>query len=165
MKTTPSGTIKLLALAALSVGVLVSLRALAQSPAPASRADPDIDKFVLIIKKNPQEYASLKDGSRPGEAKFILLTCDDNRRYDNTRKLHFKSGHGSDEFDLPGDCTRARSAIPSTQLDIKTDRIIASDAAKRIQAGESTPIGDPHVTIQIASPSAADITAVLDSLQ
>ena len=104
---------KAIALAGLSVAIVFTLRALAQPPAAASNTDPEIDTFVLKIKKKANEYHPLKDNTLKAEADFVSLLCDSNRSYEKSQKLHFKSDKAGKEFDLPGDCVAARSAIPS----------------------------------------------------
>jgi hypothetical protein len=165
MKTTPSGTIKVVALAGLGVAIVITFRALAQTPTPTPTSD-DINNFVLQIKKNPGEYHPLKTNGIGPEATFIALVCDkQNHHFDSTKEMRFKSKKIPGEFKLPKDCDTARSALPSgAQLNIKTNKVTVSETAKRIEAGEVTPIGDPNVTIKIASHSPEDIKAVLDQL-
>jgi hypothetical protein len=162
MKTTPSGTMKAIALAGLSVATLITLRALAQTSPPASKAD-DINNFVLQIKKNPDEYHLLKKNTNGGEAELTALLCDTkNHAFDQGKHMHFKSKNdpaAKKPLDLPTDCTALRSsASPGAQLNIKTNKVMVANAAQSVAAG------DPHVTIQVASKSPADIKAVLDLL-
>ena len=163
MKTTPSGTLTVVALVGLGIAAVLTFRATAQTP--SRTADPDVDKFVLTIKKKTGEYHSLKNKDADGEKALKKLLCDPTRHFDNTKKLHFKSQIGSqEECDLPSDCTVcSRSPSPASpspaQLNIKTDKVTVSNAA------QSVADGDPHVTIQVASKSAADIEAVLALLE
>ena len=154
MKTTPSGTVTVVALVGLALATVITLRAIAQSP--TSAADGDVDKFVLIITNKPGEYHSLKNDDANGEKAFKKLLCDPIRHFDKTKKLHFKSRIGNqDEYDLPSDCSKFASPA---QLNIKTDKVTVADAAQRVVDG------DPQVTIRVASTSPDDIKAVLDSL-
>lgn len=164
MKTTPSGTIRAIALIGVSVAIVITLQTRAQTSPTASRAD-DIKDFVLEIKGNAREYHELRDGTLPGEAAFILLVCDDqHHHFLGNKHLNFKSKRDTTDpinptFDLPKDCTKARSNVsPTGQLNIKTDKVTVSRTA------QSVPAGDPHVTTQIASTTADDIKAVLDKL-
>lgn len=164
MKTTPSGTLRIAALVGLGIATVLTFRALAQTPAPTP--DPDIDKVVLKIVKKSDESQRLKNSTIAGEAEFIMLLCDtQNHHFDQTKKLHFKHEDGKKkEFDLPGECNAARSdASPTSQLNIKTDKVTVSKAAQSIADGELTVIGS-HVTIQVASKSPADIKAVVNLL-
>jgi hypothetical protein len=164
MKTTPSGTLTIVALVGLGIAGVLTFRATAQPT--SGTADPDVDKFVLTIKKNKDEYRSLKNKDLDGEKAFKKLLCDPTRHFDNTKKLHFKSAVGSkEECDLPTDCTVCSTKSPSpAQLNIKTDKVTVSKAAQSIADGELTVIGS-HVTIQVASRDPADITAVLNLLE
>jgi hypothetical protein len=157
MKTTPSGTLTVVALVGLAIVTVLTFRAAAQ--APKSTPDPDVDKFVLKIAKNPKEYHSLKKSDADGEKEFKQLLCDPNHHFDNTKKLHFKSGIGNqEECDLPEGCGTCSKSPSPVQLNIKTDKVTVASAA------QSVADGDPHVTIQVASKSPADIKAVLDLL-
>jgi hypothetical protein len=165
MKTTPTGTLTVVALVGLGIGAVLTFRATAQ---PTSHtADPDVDRFVLTIKKEKDQYHSLKKNDADGEKAFKKLLCDPNHHFDNTKKLHFKSGLGNqEECDLPDQCAAcSRSPSPSsTGLNIKTDKVTVSNAAQLAADDELTAIGS-HVTTQVASRSAADIEAVLELLE
>jgi len=159
MKTTPSGTLTVVALVGLALATVITLRAIAQSP--TSAADGDVDKFVLIMKNKDGEYHSLKKSTPAGEAEFIMLLCDtQNHHFEQSRTLYFKPKDANAKvFDLPRECNAARSvASPGAQLNIKTDKVTVADAAQRVVDG------DPQVTIRVASTSPDDIKAVLDSL-
>jgi hypothetical protein len=159
MKNTLSGTIKLVAVATLGIAAITTLRALAQTATPTPTPD-EIDNFILTIGRDQGNYHALRKGVSPED--FVNLVCHDTtRQYDQSKKLHLKTDHKDCRF-LPKDCDQCKP--PFSQLEIKTDKVIASETAKRIQVGEETPIGDPHVTTQIASLSADDIKAVLDKL-
>jgi hypothetical protein len=157
MKTL-SGTVKLVVLAAVAVVTAFALRGFAQSaPSPTQTEPPDPpeahEKFVLKIK--PRH--SLKDGSEKGEAAFKALM--NNGKYpaakgNKVHLRHAKAGQ-NDEY-LP-------SGAATSNLEIKTDKVTASQTALEIEAGELTVI-QPHVTVQIASPSAYDMKAVLDQM-
>lgn len=157
MKTL-SGTVRLVVLATVAVATALALRGFAQSspsPAPAQTEPPDPpeahEQFVLKIK--PRH--SLKDGSEKGEDAFKYLL--NNGKYDvgKGNKVHLRHAKAgkSDEY-LP-------RGADTSKLEIKTDKVTASQTALEIEAGDLTVI-QPHVTVQIASKSPADIKAVLD---
>ena len=167
MKTL-SGTAKLVILAALAVAVAITFRAFAQAPAsprkwppkPGTCKEPPTlphSDAKFIKKITPRR--PLKKMSNEGEAEFAALLC--NGHYDGANgniihMRHLDSKNG--EHCLPKDCS------DFADLSIKTDKVIASETAKKIEAGELTVI-QPHVTIVIASPTQDDINAVLNLLQ
>lgn len=158
MKNTPAGTIKLVALMGVAAVMVISLHALAQSP---SSRDPELNKFVLKIKKNSGEHHKLKhqtDGKE--EDDFKALLC--NGHYDSGSHLYLRHEDGTaSEIDLPKDCPSSSSR---SELNIKTDKVMVSGTAQSAADGKLTVIG-PHVTIQVASQSTGDIKAVLDRLE
>jgi|SRR6266404_1812728 len=153
MKTPLSGTLTAVALIGLSIAAVLSFRATAQTPQSTPGSG---DEFVLTINTPPGKYHLLKDSTPPGETAFKELLCDRNRHFDKTKRLHFKSGIGSQaECDLPADCSKFASPA---QLKIKTDKVTVANTAQSIAGG------DPNVTIKIASTSPDDIKTVLDLL-
>jgi hypothetical protein len=157
MKTL-SGTVKLLVLAVVAVVAAITFRAFAQPvPTPTLTEPPDPlpaqEPFVLIIK--PRHV--LAQGTTEKAFKDLL----NNGHYPaaNRNKVHMrhKDPHEADEYLPTGSGT-------SSNLDIKTDKVTVSKAAQSIADTELTVIS-PHVTIQVASPSAADIEAVLKLLE
>jgi len=154
MKTTPSGSLTVVALVGLALATVITLRAIAQPPTSATGED----EFVLTIKTPPDKYHSLKKNDCAGETAFIVLL--NNGHYlKKTEKLHFKSGIGKqEECDLPGVCAQCTEPPSPAQLNIKTDKVTVANTAQSIAGG------DPNVTIKIASTSPDDIKAVLDSL-
>jgi hypothetical protein len=155
MKTL-SGTVTLVVLAAVAVVTAFALRGFAQSsPAPTQTEPPDPpeahDNFVLKIK--PRH--SLKDGSDKGEEAFMALMNSGKYEVAKGNKVHLRHAKAAkkDEY-LP-------RGAETSQLEIKTDKVTVSQTALEIEAGDLTVI-QPHVTVQIASKSPADIKAVLD---
>jgi hypothetical protein len=159
MKPTPSGTLRVAALVALGVATVITLRALAQSP--ASSRDPEVNKFVLKIKKNSGEHHKLKhQADSKEEEDFKTLLC--NGHYDSGSHMYLRHEDGTaSQIDLPKDCGSSSSR---SQLNIKTDKVTVSHAAESAADSKLTVIG-PHVTIQVASTSTDDIKAVLDRLE
>ena len=154
MKTTPSVVAIVVALVAIGVATVVTLRAL--KPADCKFTQ----KYTLVITNSPNDYVELKLGEA-GEDPFIRLLC--NGPYERTAKLHFKhqNTRKQDRY-LPGpDC----QAALETQFNIKTDKVTASKAGQSSTDEEFTMIGPVHVTQQIAAPTIADITAVLNLLK
>ena len=159
MKTL-SGTAKFVVFPAIAIGAAIALHGFAQSPAatPTRTEPPDPapshEKFVLKIKpRHP-----LKDSTKDGEKAFKDLLNNGNYSAAKGNKVHMRhtSAEENDEYLPTGSGT-------SSKLDIKTDKVTASETAKNIEAEELTVIG-PHVTIQVASSSSTDIKAVLDQL-
>jgi hypothetical protein len=147
-----SGPIKFAILAAVAVVAAFTLRGFAQS-AP-NKPPPSQEKFVLTIN-TPHP---LKDGSKDGEKAFKYLL--NNGKYPKAKgnQVHMKHADANEpDEDLPN------GAGASSKLEIQTDKVTVSEIAKNIEAGELTLI-QPHVTIQVASKSPADIKAVLDLL-
>lgn len=130
MKTL-SGTLKYVALAAIVVLAIFTFRAFAQTSPPEPNTG-----FVLKIKSR----TPLKNG----EAHFRdTLSRLSTKLYDfDLLDEHGKRTH------IPG---------PSAKLDIKTDKVTASELAK---SGELTLI-QIHATQWLSSPSATDIKSVL----
>src|SRR5438067_1282735 len=155
MKTTPYGTLTVVALVGLSLAAVLTFSATAQSPTSTLSGD----ELILTIKTPPGRYHSLKKNDCAGETDFIKLL--NNGHYlKKTEKLHFKSGIGKqEECDLPGVCAPCTESPSPAQLNIKTDKVTVANAAQRVAEG------DPNVTIKIASVSPADIEAVLALLQ
>ena len=154
-----SGSIKMVGLVAVAVVAAVTLRSFAQSTPAPSETEPPMppesqEKFVLKIKhRHP-----LKDSSKAGEDAFKALL--NNGKYGTAagNKVHMRHSKAQekDEY-LPA------GAATSAKLEIETDKVVVSEIAKDIEAGGLILI-QPHVTIQIASKSPADIKAVLDLL-
>lgn len=154
MKATTSVIAIVVALAAGGVATVIALRALRPADCRFTQ------KYTLIITTSPNDYVELKLGE-PGEDPFIRLLC--NGHYERTAKLHFKHKNTvkPDKY-LPGsDCPAALE----TQFNIKTDKVTASKAGQSSTDEEFTMIGPVHVTQQIAAPTMADITAVLNLLK
>ena len=155
MKATTSVITIVVALAAVGVATVIILRA--SKPADCKFTQ----KYTLIITNSPNDYVPLKTDTDTGEADFIKLLC--NGPYERTAKLHFKHKNaGKPDRYLPGpDC----QAALETQFNIKTDKVTASKAGQSSTDEEFTMIGPVHVTQQIAAPTMADITAVLNLLK
>lgn len=147
-----SGPVKFAILTTVAVVAAFTLRTFAQS-AP-NKPPSSQEKFVLMINSDHP----LKDGSKAGEKAFKDLL--NNGKYPKAKgnRVHMKHSDANDpDEDLPN------GAGASSKLDIQTDKVMVSETAKNIEAGELTLI-QPHVTIQVASKSPADIKAVLDLL-
>jgi hypothetical protein len=155
MKTTLSGTLRVVALIGLGLATIITLGVL---ESPAAKPDPeDVDNLVLVIAKKNGEYRELITNDCVTENKFIKLL--NNPKYLRSHKLHFKHTDPSNpECDLPDGCAECKPSS-ATQLNIKTDKVTVANAAQSVAAG------DPHVTIQVAAKSPADIKAVLDMLK
>ena len=146
-------------LVAVAMVTAVTLRSFAQTaPAPSDTEPPmppeSQEKFVLKIKhRHP-----LKDSSKTGEDAFKALLNNGKYGAATGSKVHMRHSKAQekDEY-LPA------GAGTSAKLEIQTDKVVVSETAKEIEAGGLTLI-QPHVTIQIASKSPADIKAVLDLL-
>jgi len=134
MKTL-SGTFKLVLLGAIVALTIFTFRAFAQSSPAPRESDTG---FVLKIKTP----TALKNG----EAHFR----------DTLSKLKTKLY----DFDLVDEKGNHKQIAPgaSTKLDIKTDKVTASELAK---SGELTLIGS-NATRLLCSPSITDIKSVLD---
>ena len=154
MKATTSVIAIVVALAAGGVATVIALRALRPADCRFTQ------KYTLIITTSPNDYVELKLGE-PGEDPFIRFLC--NGPYERTAKLHFKHKNtGKQDRYLPGsDC----QAALETPFNIKTDKVTASKAGQSSTDEEFTMIGPVHVTQQIAAPTMADITAVLNLLK
>jgi len=151
MKTL-SGTFKLVALAAIGVAVIFTLRAFAQTPARTPHPhlpSPGEATFVLLIQ-NP---TPVKD-----EDKFVnVLKSLQSQLY--CVHIHHSPGHKP-----PMDEDVSGSPNACAQLDIKTDKVTTSETAKSASGEEFTPI-QVHSTIQVPSMHSSDIKTVLDALQ
>jgi hypothetical protein len=154
---TQSGPIKLAILTALAVVAAITLRGVAQStptptPTYCDESDPPQGQTTFVLKIKPRH--PLKDDTEATKVAFRNLL--NNGHYTaRGNKMHLKpSAAGKPEECLPS------SGGTSTKIDIQTDKVTTSEMAKNIDAEELTLI-QPHVTIQIASPSSTDINAVL----
>jgi hypothetical protein len=142
---TLSGTRIYLILSAVVILAILTLRGFAQSfPAPA---EPAVDKGPLILKI--RKATSIKVSDADFETMLKSLS---HSQYD----IVIDKGDGHPKHLVPGS--------PTTNLDIKTDRFIASDAAKRAPGSELTLI-QTRVTQQISSTSPSDLKKVVDTLQ
>jgi hypothetical protein len=142
MKTL-SGTSKVVILVAIGVVAILSFRAFAQpypepTEPPASKAT-----FVLKIKN----VTPVKNEAHFEDVLKHLKT----QLYDIV--LHEENG---EEKHLPPNS--------NAKLDIKTDKVTTSEAAKNAPAGELTLI-QTRATRQVASMFTSDIKSVLDELQ
>jgi hypothetical protein len=160
MKTL-SGTVKLVVLAAVAVVVAITLRAFAQSAPkptptePPEPADPAASREQFVLKIKPRRLLP----TSTTEKAFKDLLNNGNYSAAKGNKVHMRHTKWPAE---PDECLPTGTVCSST-LDIQTDKVTASETAKSIEAGELTVIG-PHVTIQVASSSPADIKAVMDLL-
>jgi len=142
MKTL-SGTSKVMILVVIGMVAILSFRVFAQpfpepTEPPASKA-----AFVLKIKT----VTPVKDEARFEDVLKHLKT----QLYDIV--LHEENG-------------KEKHLLPNSnaKLDIKTDKVTTSEAAKNAPNGELTLI-QTRATRQVASMSTSDIKSVLDELQ
>jgi hypothetical protein len=142
MKTL-SGTSKVMILVVIGMVAILSFRVFAQpnpepTEPPASKAT-----FVLKIKT----VTPVKDEARFEDVLKHLKT----QLYDIV--LHEENG-------------KEKHLLPNSnaKLDIKTDKVTTSEAAKNAPNGELTLI-QTRATQQVASMSTSDIKSVLDELQ
>jgi hypothetical protein len=161
MKTL-SGTVKFVVFPAIAIGAAIALHGFAQTPTPIPTEPPDppdptVSQEPLSLRIKPRRL--LADPSPAGETAFKTLLNNGNYPAAKGNKIHMRHKKWPSEKDeyLP------TGAGPSSKLDIKTDKVTASETAKNIEAEELTVIG-PHVTIQVASSSPTDIKKVLDLL-
>ena len=166
MKTL-SGRFRLVVLAALVVGVVITLRAFAQPtstrkwpPKPGNcKEQSQLPSANAPKSQKITNRRELKDGSAAGEEAFAALLC--NGHYDAAwgNRIHFihKDAHLGQHC-LPQDCS------DFAQASIKTDKVIVSDTAKNGADGELTSI-QFHATQQIASQTQGDIDAVMNLLK
>jgi hypothetical protein len=151
MKTTLSGTLRVVALVGLGLAAVLTFRATAQSP--------KTDNFELNVPKKQGEYWHLKNMKCDGQNQFIKLLNEGPYDKNSTQKLHFKKDPSQPECDLPGGCAPCTGSASPAQLNIKTDKVTVANAA------QTAADGDPNVTIRVASTSPAAIKAVLDLLE
>lgn len=144
MKMILSGTRTYLILSAVAIFAMLGLRGLAQPfPAPT---EPTVDKGPLILKIKKATSISVSDADFEAMLKSLS-----HAQYD----IVIDKGDGHPKHLVPGS---------SAKFDIKTDRVIASDVAKRAPGSELTLI-QTRVTQQVASTSPSDLKKVVDTLQ
>ena len=146
MKTL-SGTSKLVILAAIgTLAAVLTFRAFAQPKPRTLPPEPPASKanFVLEIKN----LTAVKDEQKFKDALKNLKT--------QLYEIHMVHSQRASE-DLP-------SPTPFAKLDIKTDRVTASEIAKN-EAGKEYTLIQVHVTQRIASMYISDIQSVLNELQ
>ena len=143
-----SVSLKLLIFAALGTGVSVGARALADctfTPKPG-------DHVLKVEKergvKNEETFSDIFD-HLSGNAQYCF-----HMRHSPGHKGHGKYA-GKTEYDI------TNVSKGSSQLDIKTDSVTVSEKASN---EELTPISS-HTTVQIASPTDTDLSAVSDALK
>jgi hypothetical protein len=137
MKTL-SGTSKVMALIAIGIVVILTLRAFGQGKPPTK---PYADrKLVLRFTADTEvNEADFKNALKVlGEDQY---------------KIHFKH-----------DETHSEDFPPPPGVTIKTDKITTSEVAKNAAGGELTAIGI-HVTQQVTSSSATEIYSVLKTVK
>jgi len=142
MKTL-SGTSKVMILVVIGMVAILSFRVFAQpNPEPA---EPPASKATFVFKI--KTVTPVKDEARFGDALKHLKT----QLYDIV--LHGENG-------------KEKHLLPNSnaKLDIKTDKVTTSEAAKNAPNGELTLI-QTRATRQVASMYTSDIKSVLDELQ
>lgn len=169
-----SGTVKFVALAGVAVAAIITLRTFAQTSSstptltdPKMPPEPDASQATFVLKIKNRHL--LKDDSDAGEAAFAALLSNGHYETAKGNRIHLRHRRAQwGEHYFPQD--RASWPPPSpppsphAQLNIKTDKVTVSEAARSLANGELTSIS-PHVTQLVASHNAADITAVLDQLK
>jgi hypothetical protein len=143
-----SGSLKLLIFAALGTGVIVGARALADctfTPKPGYKVF-KVSKERAV--KNEDTFSDIFDNLGK-DAQYCF----------HMRHSPGHHGHGKYAGKTEYDITNVSKG--SSQLDIKTDSVTVSEKASNEQL---TPIST-HTTVQIASPTDTDITAVSSALQ
>jgi hypothetical protein len=134
MKTL-SRTFVFVVLAVIAIVAVVTFRAFAQpQPVPAK-------KFVLNIGRTAQEYVDVRDKNAFDKALRALAS------HGGQYEIGFKHDDG-------------KVTDPYHALNIKTDKVTASEVAQNSPAGESA-ANDPNVTHLLRSDSATDIRDVL----
>jgi hypothetical protein len=143
-----SGSLKLLIFAALGTGVIVGARALADctfTPKPGYKVF-KVSKERAV--KNEDAFSDIFDNLGK-DAQYCF----------HIRHSPGHKGHGKYKDKTEYDITNVSNG--SSQFDIKTDKVTVSD--KKASNEELTRISS-HTTVQIASPSSSDITAVQNAL-
>jgi hypothetical protein len=110
------------------------------------------------VKKIKTRRVLVKDTDK-GEEEFVKLLCNGHYKAEWGNRIHMV--HGNAHYGahcLPQDCAAF------AQANIKTDKVIVSESAKRAADEELTSIGR-HVTQQIACESEPDVDAVLTLLK
>ena len=166
MKTL-SGTFRLVVLAVLAVGVIITLRAFAQ-PTSQRKWPPTPGNCKSVAQLPPinapksfeiPNRRELKNNTPQGEADFAALLC--NGHYDAAwgNRIHFVHADAHNgQHCLPQDCA------DFAQASIKTDKVIVSDTVKKGPERELTSI-QFHSTQQIAAQTQSDIDAVINLLK
>jgi hypothetical protein len=96
----------------------------------------------------------LKEDNDPGEEAFVKVLCNGNYKAEWGNRIHIEHKNANyGKHCLPQDCS------DFAQASIQTDKVIASETAKRAADEELTSIGR-HVTQQIACQSQEDLDAV-----
>jgi hypothetical protein len=143
MKTL-SGTSKLVILVAIgTLAAVLTFRAFAQRTLPPQ---PPASKATFVLEiRNP---TAVKDEQKFKDVLKNLKT--------QLYEIHMVHSQGASE-DLP-------SPTPFAKLGIKTDKVTASETARK-EAGKELTLIQVHVTQRVASMSTSDIQSVLNELQ
>jgi hypothetical protein len=141
MKTL-SGTFVFVVLAVIAIVAVFTFRAFAQPKTVGPK------KFNLKIGRTATEYVDVKSKDA-----FIAAL-----------KRFGEDQYQIDFLDHPGAPVEHYPPLPhSANTGIKTDKVTASEIAKRGAAGESA--NDPSVVSHLSADSAEDIKSVLDTFQ
>jgi|SRR4030095_2048409 hypothetical protein len=141
MKTL-SGTFVFVVLAVIAIVAVFTFRAFAQPKTVGPK------KFNLKIGRTATEYVDVKSKDA-----FIAAL-----------KRFGEDQYQIDFLDHPGAPVEHYPPLPhSAKTGIKTDKVTASEIAKRGAAGESA--NDPSVVSHLSADSAEDIKSVLDTFQ
>jgi hypothetical protein len=141
MKTL-SGTFVFVVLAVIAIVAVFTFRAFAQPKTVGPK------KFNLKIGRTATEYVDVKSKDA-----FIAAL-----------KRFGEDQYQIDFLDHPGAPVEHYPPLPhSAKTGIKTDKVTASEMAKRGAAGESA--NDPSVVSHLSADSAEDIKSVLDTFQ
>jgi hypothetical protein len=145
MKTL-SGTSKLVILAAIGALAVLTFQAFAQPKPRPSPTEPPKEKATFVLKiKN---VTAVKNEQKFKDVLKNLKT--------QLYEIHMVHSQGASE-DLP-------SPTPFAKLGIKTDKVTASETARK-EAGKELTLIQVHVTQRVASMSTSDIQSVLNELQ
>ncbi len=140
-----SGTVKYVVVAAIGVLAILTFRAFAQRTLPP---EPSKEKATFVLKIN--NVTAVKD-----EQKFKDVLKNLKTQLYEIHMIH-SQGQGPPE-NIP-------SPTPFAKMDIKTDKVTASETAKN-EAGKEYTLIQVHVTQRVASMSTSDILNVLNELQ
>jgi hypothetical protein len=152
MKSLP-GSLKLLIIVAMGTGVIVGARALADCTFTPKQGYKVLKVSKERAVKNEDTFSDIFD-QLSGDAQYCF----------HMRHSPGHKGHGKYKDKTEYDITNMSGASKaSNQLDIQTDKVITSEKSAAVSE-ELTAI-TTHTTVQIASPTDSDISAVSNALK